>query len=65
MRDMVEKGRVALISGIRNGNSKLTDAEVDEIRRAYATGNVYLKTLAAQYHISVGHISRIVRHQRH
>lgn len=40
--------------------SKLSDTEKAEIRRAYATGTVRMKTLAARYKVSVPTISRIV-----
>jgi hypothetical protein len=73
-RDMVEKGRQA--QGERHGrhlhperyvygeaapHTKLTTAQVAEIRRRYAAGGISQTTLADEYGIHQASLSRIVR----
>jgi hypothetical protein len=50
----------ALLSGEKNGSSKLTMEQVEEIRRLYKAGVVQTK-LAVQFGVNQPHISRIVR----
>lgn len=47
--------------GERHGNTKLTAAQVGAIRAAYAAGGTTLKALGAQYGVTFGAISGIVR----
>lgn len=51
-RDMAEKDR---------GTEKVTNAQVLEIRRAYAAGEASAATLAARYGLSPGHVGDITR----
>jgi hypothetical protein len=72
--DMVEKGRQAwgerhgrqlhperFVFGEQAPNTKLSTAQVDEIRRRYAAGDVSQTTLAQEYGIHQASLSRIVR----
>lgn len=58
MADCVNKGRSRTQKhpeqqrGERNGRAKLTEAQVREIRQAYATGNITQKALARQFCVS-------------
>lgn len=45
----------------KTGRAKLTMAQAEEIRKAYATGDVTQKQLAAQYRVDQTQISSIVR----
>ncbi len=56
--DMVCKGRQA--KGEKNGQVKLTQEQVKEIRKRYAAGGVFQKELAREYGISNQQISKIV-----
>jgi len=47
--------------GTRNGNAKMTDAIVQNIRRQYAAGSVSQASLAATYGVSQSLIGQIVR----
>jgi len=46
--------------GSKNGNSKLTEPQVLEIRRLYATGGYTLKALSQMYGVHFSAIARIV-----
>ena len=50
--------------GERNPASKLSDTDVDEIRRLYASGNFRQYVLAEMFAVSFQQISRIVRGER-
>ena len=56
--DMAAKRRVA--NGERKTQHKLTDAQVHEIRRRYAAGNVLQLDLAAEYGVSRALISFVI-----
>ena len=62
MSDMVEADRQA--KGTDNGNAKLTEEQVIEIRRRYADGGVAQRPLAAEYGVHQPLISDIVRRKR-
>jgi hypothetical protein len=62
VQDTVDQGRTA--SGERNGQAKLTDREVAEIRAAYATGGISQRELGVQYSVRQNHISRLVNGTR-
>lgn len=49
------------VSGTRNGNARLSEGDVAEIRRAYARGGVSQRKLGAAYGVGQGQIGRIVR----
>lgn len=55
MRDMAAKGRGRL--------SRLTQAQVREIRHRYATGTVSMAALGREFGCDSGHICRIVNHE--
>jgi len=57
MRDMIAKERQVNLRGEAHGSSKLTEAEVMEIRAAPGT----LKTIAARFEISKSHVGYIKR----
>jgi hypothetical protein len=63
MRDMVEADRQARQKGTDHGMSKLTEEEVLEIRRRYADGGVTQRSLAAEYGVHRGTISRVVHRE--
>lgn len=83
LADMKRKGRSAkgekhrsrkhpelVLRGEQIGNSKLTDEQVEEIRRLYVPGKPNVRSeyslsgLAKKYGISVGHVGRIVNNER-
>ncbi|OZE95082.1 hypothetical protein CH302_19270 [Rhodococcus sp. 15-2388-1-1a] len=57
--DMVERDRQC--TGMRNGQAKLTDAQIADIRRRYALGGITQYQLADEYSVRQPAISRIVR----
>ena len=57
MSDVIRHGNV---KGVGNGRAKLTDADVQEIRRQYATGTISQVELGRRYNVAQGHISEIV-----
>ena len=57
--DCARKGRKP--KGEANGNSKLTEQSVRDIRRAYATGSTSLGRLGKQYGVSGENIHAIVK----
>ena len=61
MTDMVSKGRSA--KGILNGNKKLTEQEVLEIRNLYATTNITYAELARRYNVDKTNIPPIVKRE--
>lgn len=61
--DMVEKGRKAILCGIRNGNAKLTAEKVDTIRKLYSQGKKTQQTLPDQFDVSNQLISKIIRYE--
>lgn len=65
-RDKSEKGRYVspACKGMHNGRSKLTDDDVREIRRAYASKEMGGYRLAAKYGVSDAVIYSILRNKR-
>lgn len=61
MTDKVLKGRGA--NGERNGQSKLTKLQVDEIRRRYATGVFTQRYLAKMYGVHQALIHNIITYK--
>jgi DNA-binding transcriptional regulator YiaG len=57
IRDMVAKGRARSPRSTANGNGKLTDQEVWEIRQL--RGHISQRQLARAYQISAGHVANI------
>ena len=55
------KARGRLAAGERHGMAKLTQANVETIRNAYAFGGITATDLAAVHGVTVGHISDVVR----
>jgi len=66
MHDKVRKGRVSFgpQDGENNPASTLSDEEVTEIRREYATGNCTQRMLAGKYGVAQPTISKLVLRQR-
>lgn len=58
--DRDRKNRGVHLRGERHGNCKLSDAQVAEIRRIYATGDTSQRELARMFHISQRQIWCIV-----
>lgn len=58
--DMFAKGRANKATGVRHGNSKLTDADVAKIRSLAASGATY-PDLAAMFGVTSSNIGKIVR----
>lgn len=52
---MMEKGRVARVTGLRNGRAKLSEQDIEDIR----TSALRQVDLCRKYGVSDGHISRI------
>lgn len=59
-QDMVRKGRGADMRGAKNGQTKLTDAQIAEIRRLHALGE-RCSIIGKQFGVGGPHISRVVR----
>lgn len=59
-QDMISKGRAADMSGEKNGRAKLTDDQVEQIRRRYVPGEVRIVDLAKEYCVTFSHIWQIV-----
>lgn len=57
--DMTRKGRGRI--GIRSGQSKLTEAQVIEIRQRYKAGGISQEKLGKEYGITQGGVGHIVR----
>lgn len=66
--DRDRKGRCRAGKGTAKGDAdnqtKVSDADVIEIRAKYATGNYSQIRLAGEYNLSQPQISRLVRHKR-
>lgn len=60
MADMAAKGRAPRMRGESNGHHKLTDVQVSEIRRRYATGAVTQQVLASEFGCHQTHVSDLV-----
>lgn len=63
MADMVTKGRQARSSGEKNGNSKLTEDQIQQIFELNQLGHTQ-RSIADQFDISNQHISRIINGKR-
>lgn len=59
-RDMIAKGRRVIISGDAFCLTKVTDAQVQEIRALYASGSYRQYEIAAMYGINRTHVCNIV-----
>ncbi len=62
-KDMVAKGRCRSGGNVRgeiNGNSKLTETQVREIRSRYAEGGITQEDLGIEYGVSRGAIDHII-----
>ena len=60
MRDAKEKGRTT--QGEKDGMHKLTQEQVSEIRKLWASGKFWNAELAEKFAVSKSNISRIVKH---
>ncbi len=60
--DMVTKGRST--KGTRNPHAKLTEADVRNIRKRYATTSITQRELSAEYGVVQQQISHIVNHKK-
>jgi hypothetical protein len=65
-RDKVRKGRApkfggAYVFGEDVGTSKVTRADVEEMRRLYDAGDMNQRQLGERYGLNQAHVSRIVR----
>jgi hypothetical protein len=59
MQDMAAKGRAADMRNERSGKTKLSDAQVADIRARWAKGET-LKSLAREYGTHRAHLSRVI-----
>jgi hypothetical protein len=50
-------------SGEDNGVSKLTEAQVREIRRLYSLGGLYQREIAAMFGVKQNAIFKVVHHE--
>jgi hypothetical protein len=60
MRDMTMRNRAARPSGVKNAEAKLTDAEVEQIRKTYAIGGVSQRSLADRFGVCQQLVSQII-----
>lgn len=63
IKDMMDKGRHVALRGEQQGNRKLTEAAVREIRRLYASGHYSHPKLGRMFDVSHSTIGRIVRNE--
>lgn len=63
MKDMIRKGRDTKALGEDNGISKLTAAQVIEIRSLYAAGNSTLRQLGSLFGVRYQNISLIINYK--
>jgi DNA-binding XRE family transcriptional regulator len=61
LKDMRHKGREAV--GTQKGRSKLTEPQIREIRKRYASGTISQRELASEYPISRQTLGEIVRRE--
>jgi len=59
LADMARKGRSA--RGSKHRAAKLTEAQVMEARRKYATGSYTLAMLASEYGLTLTPVSQLIR----
>lgn len=62
--DMIAKGRKYLLYGERSGTAKLNEKQVRQIRRKYKSGKYSLTTLANEFSVAFGTISKIINFKR-
>jgi len=62
--DCRAKGRSRSGVGERNGRARLTDAQVEEIRRAYIPGSTRMVDIAREFGISNSHVSQLVNNRQ-
>jgi hypothetical protein len=63
--DCISKERKAPpIRGEQHSGAKITDAQVNQIRRLYATGEYRQSVLGRMFNVNPGHISRIVNNKK-
>lgn len=60
VRDRDQKGRGNPSRGEKNGNAKLTDAQIESIRTQYAQGGISQYALAREFDIDQPYVCRIV-----
>jgi hypothetical protein len=63
-KDKAEKGRAAALTGVDNGNAKLTDEEVVKMQREHEREDVLQKDLAKKYGVSRARVSQILNGDR-
>jgi len=61
MQDAKNKGRLKNQTGQQNGNAKLNDRKVKEIKKLYFDNNEDYKTLATKYGVTTATIGQIIR----
>ncbi len=61
MRDMVEKGRSASISGENNGRAILSESQVIEIRRLHKAREMGVSELARYFGVSTSNVEYILQ----
>ena len=61
MKDMVDKGRSADVSGMSNPNRTLSESDVLEIRKLYEGGGWTYAALGRKYGVGYNTISRIIK----
>jgi len=62
--DMMQKGRYSHVRGEQSETAKLTENQVREIRRRYASGKFSQHSIAREYHVDQANIWRIVHRQK-
>lgn len=63
MDDMKRKARIVPSHGEKNGQSKLTIAQVESIRRRYAAGNVSSTELANEFGVARSTMRSVINHK--
>lgn len=64
MQDKMKKGRHVSSPGERNGQAKLSDAQVFELRALYVSGTHTQLALSCLFGVSNQHVSRLVSEKR-
>lgn len=60
VHDMISKKRDVRVKGESHWKAKLTDSQIEEIRKRYSEGGVYQYELAKEFGVSQTHIGKIV-----
>lgn len=61
VKDMINKGRNVVLAGSKHYKSKLTEADVINIRKYYDSGQMKVKELSEKYKVNMNNIDFIIK----